>query len=337
MVLEMIRLSNNIARINQFLDKVWPPKKEEKDVPPNWQLFFLSLFAGLVLGYLIREAPLLGYDWYYLFQRNQATNIYYPPWHYPPWTDIVLGPLAQLPWRLGLALVNGISIVTVTVLTFREGAQNPRWRLLAIFMALFSLQMSVLLWLGHIDALSLLGILALPWAIPLVLMKSTFVGFAVFTRKSWFLAAMVFAVLSLAIWPAWPNQLVSTLDFRNEHPSAGGWRQTSLLPVLLGVFLLLKSKRTDLFQTLAAGAILFPFILPYHHIILLPALGSLKGLRLFIAWLAAWLMLVPVMLENYFWIYFVFPLAIWLFRYTDHEKDQSWYTLVREFLPINRT
>jgi hypothetical protein len=328
-----------LAKINKFLDNVWPQETEKKDSPPDWQLFLLTLFAGLVLGYLIQDAPLLGYDWYYLFQRTEPTNIYFPPWIYPPWTDIILAPLANLQWRLGLALINGISITTLTLMTYKQGGKNKHWRLLATFMALFSLQSVVVLWLGHIDGIALLSLWALPWALPMLLMKSTFIGVAVFTRKSWFIAASAFGVFSLIIWPGWPAQLISTLDFRTGHPSAGGWRQTGYLPVIVGAFLFLKSKRTDLYQAMAAGAILYPFILPYHHIVLLPALGKLRGLRLLIAWLAAWMMLAPVILQDQFWIYFVFPLVIWLFRYSEQEKDQDWFALIKSYLPtrVNKT
>jgi hypothetical protein len=282
---------------------------------------------------LIQDAPLLGYDWYYLFQRNLPTNIYYPPWHYPPWTDIVLSPLANLPWRFGLALINGISIATVTLMTFHQGRENPRWRFPATLLALFSLQTFIVLWLGHIDGLAMLGFWALPWAIPIVAMKSTFIGFAILSKKSWFLGAIVFGILSLAIWPGWPIELISTMDFRNRHPAAGGWRQTGYIPVIAGLLLLLKSKRTDLFQALAAGAILYPFILPYHAIVLLPALGALKGVRLLVAWLAAWMMLVPLIVQGQFWIYFVFPLAIWYFRYSDTENENrsTWIALIQDF------
>ena len=319
-------LKKNFTRVDSFLDRVWPPKADaKKNDLPNWQLFFLTLAAGLFIGSLIREAPFLGYDWFTLFYRNQATSIYYPPW-----TATLLAPFAQLPWRLGLALVNGITIATVALMTYQQGSGKGRWRLLSTFMALFSLQTFVVLWVGHIDGIALLGIWAMPWAVPLLLMKSTFIGVAVFTRKNWFLAAITFALLSLLLWPGWPAQLISTLDFRNEHPSAGGWRQTGYLPLVLGIALLLKSKRRDLFQTLAAGAIFYPFILPYHHIVLLPALGRLKGLRLFLAWLAAWLMLVPVITESHFWIYFVFPLAIWFFRHGDQKEDKSWLKLFGE-------
>lgn len=92
-------MRKKMAQLNQFLDKVWPPEtaaQKSSDLRP-WQLFFVALISGLLIGMFLREAPILGYDWYYLFQRNQATNIYYPPWHYPPWTDILLWPLAKLP------------------------------------------------------------------------------------------------------------------------------------------------------------------------------------------------------------------------------------------------
>ena len=174
-----------LAKINKFLDNIWPQEAEKKDSPPNWQLFLLTLFAGLVLGYLIQDAPFLGYDWYKVFFKNQATNALYPPW-----TSLAISPIAHLPWRLGLGLVNGISLATVGVMTYQQG--KNRWRFLATLLSIFSFQMVMVLWLGAIDGYALLGILALPWTLPLILMKSTFIGFAVFTRKSWFVGALFF-------------------------------------------------------------------------------------------------------------------------------------------------
>lgn len=314
-------------RIDRYLQIIWPDasgaKKEQK--VPDLQLFLLALIGGGVFAFLIRDFPLLGYDWLTLFYKNQATDLFYPPW-----TSIMIRPFSDLPWRIGLAWVNGISLATVTLMTYQQG--TGRWRIPATLLALFSLQTLMVLWLGHIDGLALLGIWALPWAVPLVLMKSTFIGFVVFTRKDWFLAASLFLGLSLLLWPGWSKDLINTLDFRSTHPSAAGWRRTGWLPVALGIVLLLKSKRGDLPQTLAAGSLLYPFILPYHYIVLIPALGALKGLRLLLAWLAAWAMIVPVALERYHAVYFIFPLAIWWFRYTGKNEDKTWLALI-ENLP----
>lgn len=104
---------------------------------------------------------------------------------------------------------------------------------------------------------------------------------------------------------------MAALKFRYTHPSAVGWQVTGWLPPLIGLVFLLRTNRTDTFQSIAAGSLLYPFILPYHFIVLLPAMGRLRGLRLFIAWLAAWVMLVPVAFNNYFEIYFIFPGVIW--------------------------
>lgn len=310
-----------------MLRSIWKKiSAEHKNRLKRCQLLILALFGGLAIGFLIRGLPILGYDWFTMFYLDKATDIYYPPW-----TSILLWPLAQLPWRLGLALINGITIATVSVMTYEEGQGQKRiWRVIATLLAVFSLQTLVVLWTGHIDGLAMLGILALPWAAPLVLMKSTFIGFAVFTRKSWFLAAAAFGVISLIVWPGWPLNLINTMQFRNTHPASAGWEKTGWLPVLIGIVLLLKSKRTDIYQAMAAGAFVYPFILPYHHIVLLPALGALKGWRLWIAWLTAWLMILPAGLESYFFVYFIFPFAVWWFRQGKANIADTWLDLLKQ-------
>jgi hypothetical protein len=240
---------------------------------------------------------------------------------------VLLSPLAELPFAWGLGLINGITLAAVAALTWRVGREQPRgWRLLACALALASLQVAVVLWTGHIDGLALLGLLALPWAAPLVLMKATFIGFAVLTRRDWLLAALVFGLLSLLLWPGWVGELLATLDFRNTHPAAGGWRTTGWLPPLFGLLMLVNSRRTDPFQAMAAGAFVYPFLLPYHHIVLLPALAALAPGRMLLAWLAAWAMALPAGIEAHYWVYFVFPFAIWWWR--RDAGDETWWTLV---------
>ena len=286
------------------IEKLW-----QRVYRTPWLLFPIAIVFGLIIGLLTTWVPILGYDWIHMFHANQATDIYYPPW-----TSIILAPLAQLPAQLGLALINGITIAAVALTTFYQGRGNQPWRKLAVVLALLSPQTLIVLWTGHIDGLALLGIWALPWAIPIVLMKSTFIGFAVITRKSWFLTALGFGLLSFFLWPDWIPQLIETLQFRSTHPASAGWQQTGFLPLALGLILLLFSRREDVFQNIAAGAILYPFILPYHYIVLLPALAELKGSRLVLVWLSAWLMVVPIALEKAFPIYFIFPLLIWWAR-----------------------
>ncbi len=289
-----------------------------------WLLFPLAILIGLFIGLLTSKIPVMGYDWINMFSRNQATDMYYPLW-----TSMVLWPLAELPPHLGLAIINGITIATVALTTFYQGYSNKRWKIIAVVLALMSPQTLIVLWTGHIDGLALLGIWALPWAIPIVLMKSTFIGFAVLTRKSWLIAALLFSLLSILIWPDWIKHLIATLPFRNTHPASGGWESTGIVPVVLGLILFLFSRRKDVFQNMAAGSLLYPFILPYHYIVLLPALGELKGSRLFLTWLAAWLMLFPIALEKIFFLYLIFPVLIWWQRKTQAPDEETWHQLIR--------
>jgi hypothetical protein len=308
------------VRFRELLNRIWP----EPEPAPRWDLVALTLLSGIAIGLATQSVGMLGYDWYTMFHANTATDIYYPPW-----TSIVLWPLAELPWRLGLALINGITIASVSVATYHQGQGQTRgWRLAAVGLALFSFQTILVLWTGHIDGLALLGILALPWLAPLVLMKATFVGFAVLTRKSWFAAAVIFGTISLIVWPGWPQEIVATLPFRNTHPSAAGWQKTGWLPPLAGAVMLLYSKRSDWLQTVAAGSLIYPFVLPYHFLVLLPALGTLSGLALFASWAASWAMAFAAGTGAFYWLYFLFPSLIWLLRRRANGGQQSWLELL---------
>lgn len=306
--------------MRSFLNRVWPDPEPQ----PRWDLVALALIGGLVIGSLTQNLGMLGYDWLTMFHANAATDIYYPPW-----TSTVLWPLAALPWRLGLALINGITIASVALATYYEGRLQDRpWRLLAVGMALFSFQTILVLWTGHIDGLALLAIFALPWLAPVVLMKATFVSFVVITRKSWFLAALSFCVISLLVWLGWPQNLLATLAFRNSHPSSAGWQKTGWLPPVLGALMLIKSKRSDWLQAVAAGSLIYPFVLPYHFLVLLPALGTLSGLALFACWAATWAMAIAAGAGNFYWLYFLFPSLIWLLRWRANGEKQSWLELL---------
>lgn len=307
-------------QIRALLNRIWP----EPEPPARWDLAALALVGGITIGLLTQSLGMLGYDWYTMFHANTATDIYYPPW-----TSIVLWPLAELPWRLGLALINGITIASVSLATYHQGQSQPRgWRLAAVGMALLSFQTLLVLWTGHIDGLALLAIFALPWLAPLLLMKATFVTFVMLTRKSWFLAALAFGILSLLIWPGWPQEILATLSFRNTHPSAAGWQKTGWLPPMVGAVMLLKSKRSDWLQAVTAGSLIYPFILPYHFLVLLPALGTLSGLALFACWAASWAMAIAAGANGLYWLYFLFPVLIWLLRWRANGEKQSWLELI---------
>jgi hypothetical protein len=309
----------------QIVNRIWPPLPQT--TPKPWHLFLLTLTGGLCIGLLIQDAPFLGYDWVTMFHRNIATDTYYPPW-----TSWVLYPLAELPPRLGLGLINGITIATVAGFTYHNGRQNTRgWRMVAVLLALLSFQTAVVLWTGHIDGLALLAIWALPLAVPVLLMKATFIGFAVFARWQWLLAALVFAALSLLIWPGWPNHILVTLDFRNTHPASAGWHRTGWLPIVVGATLFLFSKRTDPFQLMAAGSLVYPFMLPYHYLVLLPVMGEMKSVRLVLAWALTWLMIFPAAFEGHFFVYFLFPLLIWWTRCEANGIAQTWWRVFAEF------
>jgi hypothetical protein len=279
----------------------------------------LAIGTGvLALLPIFMNAPLLGWDWFYGYIRNLPSEIY------TPWIDWVLWPVRALPWRTGLAVTNGVTVMVVAVLTLLEG--RTTWKYLGVILALANPPIWFILWDGQADAWGLVGLLAMPIGLPLVLMKPTMIAFVVLARKRWVLLSVGFGLLTILIWGWWPGKLLSTLDQRVGHPSPMGWMIQGIYLLVIGLVLLLFTDRQDPYQYLAAGAFLYPFVMPYHFIALLPALGRLTNLRQLALWLLSWTLLLEVGVGG-IWkdIAYLFPLFAWYWLRSPQWFERSWF------------
>jgi hypothetical protein len=81
-------------------------------------LLLFAVIGSLVIYPLTSALPMLGWDWYFFFNANNAAfNINSAASAYPPFAKLILEPLTWLPWRASLALLNGITILTVAAAT----------------------------------------------------------------------------------------------------------------------------------------------------------------------------------------------------------------------------
>ncbi|MEA3352176.1 MAG: hypothetical protein U9Q82_16350 [Chloroflexota bacterium] len=280
--------------------------------PVNWQLPAACLLGGLALWPLVARLPVVGWDWFYWFYPRRID-------FYPPWTEVVLGPLLALPWRTGLSLLNGIMLMTVAVGAASEDRSGTRHSILtAAGLAVVTPPVFMALWLGNVEGLVLLGIITFPPGVVLALMKPHLTGWAVLARRQWILWAVGFGVLSVLVWGWWPAQMVADFGRLTDNPMAIGWYNLGWPVAVLGGILLLFST-ADPYRLMAAGFLLTPYLMPNHMLLLLPVLGRVSGWRRAVLWLFCWVSGVAAGIEEGALRYLVlsFPLAVWWFLRKD--------------------
>ncbi|QYK51757.1 MAG: hypothetical protein KF701_04500 [Anaerolineales bacterium] len=299
--------------------------RTETSSPPYWRAAFMVLLGAAVFGWLLRDAPLLGWDWFHTIRIGGDIDVWYPGW-----TKLLTRPLAGLPWRWGLAFSNGLMLAGVAIATYLQ--RRDRWSALGAVLAVLSPPVLVLLWAGNVDGWALLGYLTLPWGVPLLMIKPTIGAFVLLTRRSWFIAGLVFTALTLLVWGWWPAQAIGMhVTGGNIHTSSSmGWYILGWPIGALGVLLMLFTDRKSPWHMMAAGSFLMPYVFPYHFILLLPALGRWGGLRQVLVWLAAWT-LFGSFIFGYAatWVGYLFPLVVWLFIFEETPRSQTWLAEVQ--------
>ncbi len=270
----------------------------------DWKATAACIAGGILLFPLVNMLPMLGYDWGVYFAQGRLQE-------YPPWAFLILWPLMRLPWRSGLALLNGLLLMTVAVATAREDSSGSRLsRLIAACMALLSPPTLILLWQGNIGGLVLLGLVALPWGLPLALLHPHLTLWAVLSNRRWTLWTLAFLLLSLILWQGWPMEILATLQPRGSHPMAMGWSNLHLAILLIGLALI-PLARADHLILMSIGAFLSPYLLPQHFLLILPAIGRAQGRSRLLLWLLAWLSALPAMFSAWTaYLTYFFPLAI---------------------------
>ncbi len=244
-----------------------PEKEKLRDITKK-SFFFLFLFMVLYgIGTLIPE----GYDWIHYYKPG----ISYPIW--TPW----MNPIIKLISPLGFGFVFALSVLGVSIRAFQYKKSA-----IPILLALCSLPTLWVFFMGNVDGLILVGMLLMPPAVPLVLMKPQIAAFSLLAKRKWLYAGILWMIISLIIWGFWPERLllVTTSSWKAE------WVQDiSLFPwgILIGLPLLYFS-RGDQDLLMAAGSLMTPHLFPYHFIILMPSLARMKWYWMLITYMVSW-------------------------------------------------
>jgi hypothetical protein len=271
----------------------------------DWQPVLAILLGAVALAPLTSLLPVLGWDWYFFVQGGWNAT-------YPPWLSVAIAPLAVWDWRVGLALLNGLLLMTVAIATARETKGSSRRPFGAILLTLLTPPVFMLLWLGNVASLTLLGLVALPVGVPYTVLQPHLASWAILARRQWMLWGIGFFVLTLVVWGWWPGQVLGQLGSSLAHPLAMGWQILGWPVAVAGGVLLLLSN-ADPFRLIAAGAFLTPYLMPQHFVLLIPAIGRAEGKWRWLLWASAWLTLLPAMFLTTWskYVAMLFPLAVW--------------------------
>ena len=226
----------------------------------RWKLWGIWLGCVGILWLLLSRVPLnrpfLFYDWRVHLDGTQPM-----PSYYTPWTRYVR--------YLGLP-----GLLSVTLASFSVAVLVRAHSLVSMLCAFLSLPLFWTLFLGHVDGLVLLGLQAMPWLVPLALIKPHLSAWAMFARRKWFFAAALFGLLSLALWGPWPVDVITASDC--DAPGAcQAERHLGLWGLPLFVLLVWRMPRDDPDWWMLAGAFVTPRLFPYNLIVLMPAVARL--------------------------------------------------------------
>jgi hypothetical protein len=307
--------------IKAFVKSIMP---QRKDLLDSAKLFGLILLGSILLFPLMARLPVLGWDWYRFFNINHPTdNINSPVSPFLPFTKYFIMLLTWMNWRDSLAVLGGITYMSVALGTWRYGGRYG-----SVLLALTTPLPLIVLWVGHPDGLALLGFLI--GFIPLALVKPqiTFWGF-LRSRALTFWLAVVMGLVFLI----WPNWLFSVFSSRWNHSASSGWQALGWPLLLLGGLLLLGAGN-DPWRLMAAGCFITPDIMPYHLVVLLPAIGHVRGGYKFLVWIGAWLIFIGVGLGgNFRFLNLLFPLSI----YFSLQTPQNYWAVVSSHLAALRS
>jgi len=249
------------------------------------RLLLLAVVGGVLLAPLLQPAPLLGWDWFWFFTRhNPDYNIDTARSLYPPFTVWVTDTLAWLNWRTGLGVLYGLTLITVALGTWRSGG---RW--VSMTLALSTPPVWFLMWVGQVDGLAMLGVVA--GLLPLALIKPHNTVWLMFSTPRQFIWAVIILGLTILIWPEWVGRMWTAARGANvasSETASFGWAALGWPILALGLGML-AGAGSDKYRLLAAGCFISPYVMPYTLTFLLPTLGRAHGWRKWMLWLAAWL------------------------------------------------
>ena len=258
------------------------------------------LFGSIAIYPIVSKLPLLGWDWFFFFNLNNPTyNLLSNQSAYPPFTRYIIQLFTWMDWRNSLILLNSITILTMAIATWKNGG-----RYLGIILSLTAPPLWLLLWVGHPDGLVLLGLVT--GIIPLIIMKPILSIFSIFSNRKLFAWTGIFILLTLIIWPGW---LFSLGQATIQHEAAMGWAELGWPLIVVGIILFIGAGK-DPYRLMAAGCFITPYLMPYHMVVLLPAIGKPSGWKQILLWASSLSVILGTGLGgNARLISFIFPLT----------------------------
>jgi hypothetical protein len=214
----------------------------------------------------------VGFDWKAYF----GAKVLPPFWM--PWTMPVLYLVS--PQALSSAAILGTALRIYQL-------RGSMWR---FPLALLSLPMLWLLFKSDVDGLALMGLVTLPYGVPLLLMKPQLGAFALLANRRYFAAGAIWGLISVIFWGLWFTrlQLVGGPQWHIDWPqdiSVFPWGLLLALPLLwLG--------RGDADMLMAAGSFATPHLFPYHFILVMPAISRMSWPWASLCWAMSFLPLL---------------------------------------------
>lgn len=290
------------------------------EIKKSVYLFLMVIFGAVLLMPVVARLPILGWDWYFFFTaHNPDYNLYSARSAYPPFARYAIESLTWIDnWRTSLHLLTSISLVTIGICTWRAGG-----RAISVFLSIFSGAVLLRLWAGHPDCLALMGFLT--GFVPLALIKPQVIGWALLSSRKLFSWTAIFLLLSVFLWPMWPLALANATF---HHEAAVGWQVTGWQTPIVGVLLLAGAGRNP-WRLMAAGALIAPYLTPSQLAVLAPSIGAARGWKKVLIWTGGWMLPLGVGLGGtYKYLYFLFPLAIYLSLTSPKVYADNVYNLV---------
>jgi hypothetical protein len=299
--------------------------QHEKIQREDWYMLIATIVGGLLIAPLLTNAPFPGFDWVVSFsQRINDVD-------YPPWVCLMLRPLTALPPRTGLVIIQGLALSSVSLLTYRIARRTfPDNRLpavIGVILVLASPYPWMLFWTGQIEAVVIIGMMAMPFSIPLLFAKPNLGPWVVFRSRRDILWTIGFVLVSFVIWGLWPvDQFHNMVIGRTHHVAAIGWRNLHPSIGLLGILLFLLTDR-DQWRLMAAGSLIMPYVMPYHYFMLLPSIGRVGGWRQVLLWLVS--SVVGIIGPNYRTVEMkalelLFPILVWVLLAPSLRPKELW-------------
>jgi len=247
------------------------------------QVIIIWLALTVVLSLAVHFwLPLIprGNDWIFCFATAEIIPAYYPPWTVPI--------LQCLTWD---------TLIGLTLSTYIVAVMKRARSVASAALALLAMPLTWVVWLGQLDGLPLLGVLGLPWLVPLVLLKPQVAAFAILTKRKYLIVAVGFLLVSLAIWGLWPAKLFIYRQEGREHwDIALRWWG---LPMAALVLWLVPGWNAD--KLMLAGACITWHLIPYHLLPLMPAIARLSWPWALAVVIASW---VPALTEQW-WLMWI--------------------------------